>query len=77
MNEVRRTHDKSERAEKEAQSAYDMANQAKERSMGELQSVTELTQRIENFTSSDQPTPENVKKLADEVRISSIEGNAV
>ena len=67
LNDVRRAQQKSIAASNEAQAAYDMANDAKERSMGELTRVSELTQLIEKFTANDVPTPQNVKELAEQV----------
>jgi len=66
LNGVRRAQQTAQIAEQEAQAAYDLANEAKERSMGELQQVSVLTEKIQTFTTSDKATPENVKELADQ-----------
>ena len=67
LYEVRQARQISEGAANQAQAAYNMANQAKERSLGEMARVSELTRRIDEFNSNEQATPEDVKALAEEV----------
>jgi len=50
--------------------AYDLSNEAKNRSLGEMSRVNDLIAKIEGFTSGDKATPEDVKTLANEVKIS-------
>ncbi len=45
-----------------------MANEAKNRSLGEMSRVSDLIAKIEGFTSGDKATPEDVKILANEVK---------
>ena len=49
------------------QAAYDLSNEAKNRSMGEMSRVNDLISKIEGFTSGDKAKPEDVKTLANEV----------
>ena len=69
MNDVRRAQQTSLAASSEAQAAYDFAQDAKELSMRELEEVSSLTSKIEEFTSNDQAKPEDVKELAEQVRM--------
>jgi hypothetical protein len=48
--------------------AYDLANEAKNRSLGEMSRVSDLIAKIEGFTSGDKATPDDVKTLANEVK---------
>jgi hypothetical protein len=48
--------------------AYDLANEAKNRSLGEMSRVNDLIAKIEGFTSGDKATPDDVKTLANEVK---------
>ena len=67
LNEVRRAQQTSLAASNEAQAAYDFANDAKELSMRELETVTGLTSKITDFTSKDSPTPQDVQQVAEQV----------
>jgi hypothetical protein len=49
------------------QAAYDLANEAKSRSMGEMSRVNDLTDKINALTSGDKAKPEDVKELANQV----------
>lgn len=67
--DITKAHSKAVMASGEAQAAFDLAFEAKNRSVGELQRASDLSQTIDDFTSSDKASPENVQMLADEVRI--------
>ena len=67
LNEVRRAQQTSLAASNEAQAAYDFANDAKELSMRELETVTGLTSKIADFTSKDSPTLQDVQQVAEQV----------
>ena len=69
LNDVRRAQQTSLAASSEAQAAYDFAQDAKELSMRELEEGSSLTSKIEEFTSNDQAKPEDVKELAEQVRM--------
>ena len=60
-------HSKAEAAAKEAQEAHDLASEAKQRSVEELERSNTLTQEIEEFTNDDKASPASVQALADEV----------
>ena len=49
------------------QAAYDLANEAKNRSLGEMSRVNDLVTKIDGFTSGDKAKPEDVKELANQV----------
>lgn len=51
-----------------AQQAFDVANEAKNRSMGEMSRVDSLVERISNFTVTDKASPDDVIDVAEEVR---------
>lgn len=65
--EVTNAHTKALTAEREAQEARDLAVQAKDRSVGELERSTALTKQIEDFVSGEQASPADVAALADKV----------
>ncbi len=54
-------------ARKEAQIAYDLASEAKNRSLGEMERVDGLMDGMEEFLSGEKATPEQVQGLAEEV----------
>jgi len=64
LNEVSSAYGEVARAEEAAQVAFDMASQAKNRSMGELDQVNILTAKIDEFLNDDKATPEQVKSVA-------------
>ena len=65
--DISKAHAKSLAASKEAQSAHDLASEAKQRSVGELERSTNLIQKVEDFTNNEQASPEDVQQLAEEV----------
>jgi len=65
--DMKKAHTKALAASSEAQAAHDLAAEARNRSVGELERSTELTQRIEDFTSGENASPEDVQSLANEV----------
>ena len=67
LREVTKAQMTAAEAAEEAQKAYDLASEAKNRSMGETDRVDALTKNIDGFGSNDKATPEDVQKLADEV----------
>ncbi|XP_040566371.1 laminin subunit beta-1 isoform X1 [Lepeophtheirus salmonis] len=56
----------TQRAANAAQVAYDRANEARNRSAGEMTRINELLEKIKEFTEGEKATPEDVKKLANE-----------
>ena len=50
-------------------SAFDLANEAKNRSIGEMERVDGLVKNIDDFTGEDKATPEDVQALADQVKV--------
>lgn len=65
--DITKAHSKAIRAASEAQSAHDLAFEARNRSVGELERSSSLVKAIETFTTSERASPENVQTLADEV----------
>ena len=64
--DISKAHSVAETAAKDAQAAFDLAKQAKDRSVGELERSTELAVKIDAFTSDDKASPADVQSLADE-----------
>ena len=64
--DISKAHSVAETAAKDAQAAFDLAKQAKDRSVGELDRSTELAVKIDAFTSDDKASPADVQSLADE-----------
>lgn len=64
--DMTKAHNKALEASREAQAAHDLAAQAKDRSVGELELSTELSKKIEAFTSDEQASPADVQTLANE-----------
>ena len=60
-------HQESAVAARDAQAAYDMANQAKNLSMGEMSRVNDLVKEITDFRAEKKATPEGIAAIADEV----------
>ncbi len=69
LRDITKAHGKAVGAAKDAQAAFDMANEAMNRSVGEMQRSRDLSQTIDDFTTSDKASPENVQTLADEVNL--------
>ena len=65
--DISKAHSKALSASREAQEAHDLAAQARNRSVGELERASELTQKIGDFTSGENASPEDVQSLANEV----------
>lgn len=66
--DISKAHSIAEEAAKDAQDAYDLASQAKDRSVGELERSTVLAEKIDAFTSDEKASPEDVQSLAQEVK---------
>ena len=67
LREITKAQQKAETAAEEAQKAYDLASEAKNRSLGEMERVDTLTENIDSYMSDDKATPEQVQELAEEV----------
>lgn len=67
LRDITKTHQSALGAVQEAQRAFDLANEAKNRSVGETTRVDSLVDSINVYTSGDKASPEDVQKLADEV----------
>ena len=61
-------HNKAKTAATEAQAAHDLAAEAKQRSVEELERSSSLSTQIEEFTNDEKASPESVQALAQEVR---------
>eukprot|EP00094_Tigriopus_californicus_P009037 TCALIF_08711-PA protein Name:"Similar to LanB1 Laminin subunit beta-1 (Drosophila melanogaster)" AED:0.08 eAED:0.08 QI:0/0.86/0.81/1/0.86/0.87/16/623/1807 len=66
LRDITKTHQNALGAVQEAQRAFDLANEAKNRSVGETTRVDSLVDSINVYTSGDKASPEDVQKLADE-----------
>ena len=64
--DISKAHSVAEAAASDAQAAFDLSKQAKDRSEGELDRSTELAVKIDAFTSDDKASAEDVQSLADE-----------
>ena len=67
LREITKAQQKAQTAAEEAQKAYDLASEAKNRSLGEMERVDTLTENIDNYMTGDKATPEQVQELAEEV----------
>ena len=65
--EMNKAHGKARAASKDAQEAHDLAAQAKNRSVGELERASGLATQISDFTSGEKASPEDVETLAQQV----------
>ena len=65
---ILQAHNKAKTAATEAQAAHDLAAEAKQRSVEELERSSSLSTQIEEFTNDEKASPESVQKLAQEVR---------
>lgn len=64
LNKVSSVYSDVSAAEGEAQLAYNLASEAKSRSLNEVEDVNQLSTRIDNFLKDDKATPEQVKNVA-------------
>jgi coxsackievirus/adenovirus receptor len=64
LNKVSSVHADVTRAAEEAQTAFDLAAEAKNRSKSEMERVEVLSTRINAFLNDDKATPEQVKSVA-------------
>ena len=67
LREITKAQQKAETAAEEAQKAYDLASEAKNRSLGEMERVDALTENIDSYMTDDKATPEQVQDLAEQV----------
>ena len=67
LREITKAQQKAETAAEEAQKAYDLASEAKNRSLGEMERVDALTENIDSYMNDDKATPEQVQELAEQV----------
>ena len=65
---ILQAHNKAKTAATEAQAAHDLAAEAKQRSVEELERSSSLSTQIEEFTNDEKASPESVQALAQEVR---------
>ena len=68
---ILQAHNKAKTAATEAQAAHDLAAEAKQRSVEELERSSSLSTQIEEFTNDEKASPESVQALAQEVRLKS------
>merc|ERR1712198_172355 len=66
LNKINSVHNSVTKAADQAQTAFDMANDAKSRSQGESEMVDELNKKIEKFLTDNSATPDQVKEVANE-----------
>lgn len=66
LREITKAQQKAETAAEEAQKAYDLASEAKNRSLGEMERVDALTENIDSYMTDDKATPEQVQDLAEQ-----------
>lgn len=67
LRDMTKAQQKAVTAAEEAQRAYDLASEAKNRSLGEMERVQGLMEGMDTFLASEKATPEQVQDLSDKV----------